>query len=128
MSGAGARVRTGPVVSGGPVTIGSMNEIKPNTLADDAVVLDVREPSEFSAGHAENAIHIPLGTLPARVNELPTVEGPLPIICRSGGRSGQATAWLEAQGIAAVNVDGGMLAWQNAGKKMVAEEGDPSVL
>ena len=60
--------------------------------------------------------------------ELPEVDGTLPIMCRSGNRSGRAVQWLVAQGYDVVNAEGGMLAWQAAGKQMVSETGEePSV-
>lgn len=92
----------------------------PIALADNAVVLDVREQHEWDLGHAPNAVHIPLGDLAARVGELPQVDGALPVTCRSGGRSARAVAWLVQQGYDATNVDGGMTAWAGAGKPMVA--------
>ena len=77
---------------------------------------------------AVGAVHIPLADLPARIGELPEVDGTLPIMCRSGNRSGRAVQWLVAQGYDVVNAEGGMLAWQAAGKQMVSETGDePSV-
>ena len=105
-----------------------MNEISVTELADDAVLLDVREPDEFAAGHAENAVHVPLGMVPARVADLPSVDGPLPVICRSGGRSAHAAMWLESNGIAAVTVAGGMQDWQAKGKAMVSDGDTPTVL
>ena len=42
----------------------------PATLPEDVVVLDVREPHEWAAGHIEGAVHIPLGVLPVRAQEL----------------------------------------------------------
>jgi rhodanese-related sulfurtransferase len=97
-------------------------------LPDDAVMVDVREPDEWERGHAPGAIHIPLADLPARVGELPEVDGALPVMCRSGNRSGRAVQWLVAQGYDVVNAEGGMLAWQAAGKPMVTEtEAEPSV-
>ncbi|WP_295702771.1 rhodanese-like domain-containing protein [Lapillicoccus sp.] len=92
----------------------------PIELADDAVVLDVREQDEWDLGHAPNAVHIPLGDLAARLGELPQVDGPLPVMCKGGGRSARAVAWLTQQGFEATNVDGGMTAWAAAGKQMVA--------
>ena len=50
------------------------------------------------------------------------------MICRSGGRSGQVVAWLNAQGIDAVNVDGGMRAWAGAAKPIVGDDGTPRVI
>lgn len=76
-------------------------------------VLDVRNPDEYEAAHVPGVILIPLGDLVERVDEVPT-EGTLPIICRSGGRSHQAAEWLRGQGVDAVNVAGGMLAWVQA--------------
>lgn len=98
-------------------------------LADDAVLLDVREPDEWAAGHAPNAVHIPLGDVPARLDELPEPDATLPVICRSGGRSSRAVQWLLAQGFEVVNVDGGMRAWAGAGKAMTADGGqEPTVI
>ncbi|WP_151523886.1 rhodanese-like domain-containing protein [Serinicoccus kebangsaanensis] len=87
-------------------------------VPDDAVVVDVREPDEWAAGHAPGAVHIPLGDLPARIDELPETTRSLPVVCRSGGRSGRAVQWLVQQGFDVVNVDGGMQAWSRGGKSM----------
>ena len=99
-----------------------MSEIPTTTVsdvADDAVVIDVREPNEWAAGHAPGAVHIPLGDLPMRLDDLPdTDSGPVAVVCRSGGRSGQAVAWLAQQGFDVVNLEGGMKAWQAAGKPL----------
>ncbi|HEU5144786.1 MAG TPA: rhodanese-like domain-containing protein [Dermatophilaceae bacterium] len=93
-------------------------------IDDDAVMVDVREPHEFAAGHAPGAILIPLGDLPHRLDDLPdTDDSPVAITCRSGNRSGRAVAWLTQQGFDVVNMDGGMLAWQAAGKPVVASSG-----
>ncbi|OQO90780.1 rhodanese-like domain-containing protein [Saccharomonospora piscinae] len=100
---------------------------------EEYVLLDVREPDEWAAGHAPDAIHIPLGDLPSRAGELPELadDRPVHVICRTGGRSARAAAWLNAAGIVdAVNVAGGMKTWQAAGRPMVGEHGDaaPEVL
>lgn len=106
----------------------SDDELQVSELADDAVMVDVREPGEWVAGHASGAVHIPLGELPSRTDELPAVDGPLPVVCRSGGRSGRAVEWLRANGYEVRNVAGGMQAWQREGKEMVAESGgEPTV-
>ncbi len=78
--------------------------------ASDETLLDVREHDEWNAGHAPHAVHIPLYELPDRLAEVPA-HRPLSVVCRVGGRSSQATAWLLAQGVEARNVEGGMLAW-----------------
>lgn len=94
----------------------------PRDLADDAVLLDVREQNEWDAGHAPNAVHIPLAEVPSRLDELPEQDEPLPVICRSGGRSSQAVAWLTQQGFDVVNVSGGMKTWHEAGKPIVGDQ------
>ena len=78
------------------------------------VVLDVRNPDEYEEAHVPGVVLIPLGELVERVDEVPT-DGPLPVICRSGARSMQAAEYLRGQGIDAVNVVGGTLAWIDAG-------------
>lgn len=94
-------------------------EIDVAELADrqeaGTVVLDVRNPDEYQAAHLPGVLLIPLGELVERVDEVPT-EGTLPVICRSGNRSRQAAEWLRGQGIDAVNVAGGILAWTDAGR------------
>ncbi|MTD56397.1 rhodanese-like domain-containing protein [Amycolatopsis pithecellobii] len=97
--------------------------------AENVTLLDVREDNEWSAGHAPGAVHIPLGELPARVSELPE-DQPLYVVCRSGGRSARATAWLNASGWDAVNVDGGMKSWHAEGHPVVSEQAgaEPEIL
>jgi rhodanese-related sulfurtransferase len=88
----------------------------------DAILLDVRENDEWAAGHAENAVHIPMNEIPARVAELPE-GGRVHVVCRVGGRSAQVTQYLIAQGVDAVNVSGGMLDWETAGRPVVDGNG-----
>ncbi|BDZ60037.1 hypothetical protein GCM10025872_36940 [Barrientosiimonas endolithica] len=104
------------------------DEIVPQDIADDAVVLDVREQDEWDAGHAPNAIHVPLGDLPTRLDDVPATDATLPVVCRSGGRSGRAVAWLSQQGYDVVNVDGGMKAWAQAGKPVESANGPGEVI
>ncbi|KAA2248892.1 rhodanese-like domain-containing protein [Solihabitans fulvus] len=95
----------------------------PETLPEGRVLLDVREDDEWAAGHAPNALHIPMGELAGRLAELPEDSDVL-VICRSGGRSARVTAYLNANGWDAVNVDGGMSQWAAAGRPMVSEIAD----
>jgi rhodanese-related sulfurtransferase len=98
-------------------------------LPDDALVVDVREADEFAAGHAPGAIHLAMGDVPARLDELPSTDESLPVVCRSGGRSGRTVQWLVQQGFDVVNVEGGMQSWQREGKAMTSENGqEPTVL
>ena len=82
-----------------------------------ALLLDVREADEYAQGHAPGSTLIPLGQLAQRLKELaPFKDKQVVLICRSGRRSQQATQMLEAAGFsAAANIEGGMLAWQQAG-------------
>jgi rhodanese-related sulfurtransferase len=99
----------------------------PTELPADATLLDVREDGEWRAGHAPDAVHIPMSAITERVSEIP--EGCVYVICRSGHRSAQVAAWLVAQGHEAVNVAGGMQAWAASGLPMIAEGGAaPGVL
>jgi len=101
-------------------------DLLPDPLPAGVVVLDVREDDEWVAGHVPGATHLPLGELVARADEVP--DGEVLVVCRVGGRSAQATAWLSGRGRAAVNLAGGMHAWDAAGRPMVSETGaDPTV-
>jgi rhodanese-related sulfurtransferase len=95
----------------------------PDPLPDELTVLDVREDFEWQAGHIDGALHVPLGELPDRLTEVG--DGQTLIVCRSGGRSGQAVAWLAEQGYDVVNLEGGMHDWADAGRPMVSESGAP---
>ncbi|MEP7089841.1 MAG: rhodanese-like domain-containing protein [Nocardioidaceae bacterium] len=91
----------------------------PDPLPDGLHVLDVREDDEWQHGHIEGATHIPLRDLPARVSEVG--EGQTLVVCKVGGRSSQAVAYLQQQGHDVVNLAGGMHDWQSAGRPMVSE-------
>jgi rhodanese-related sulfurtransferase len=75
------------------------------------VLVDVREPDEFAAGHIDGARLMPLGTVETAYRDLPkTVK--LVVYCRSGKRSAKAVSFLTAHGYSnAVSLDGGFLAW-----------------
>lgn len=101
----------------------------PNVLVDQlpspAVVLDVREDEEWTAGHIEGARHVPMFQVPNHIQyaEDLTPETPIVVVCKMGGRSAQVTAWLRQNGYDAVNLDGGMLAWAGSGRPMISEDG-----
>lgn len=104
-----------------------MSEV-PNTTVDSipaaAFLLDVREPDEWTAGHIDSAVHVPIAQIPDRISELPS-DRPIAVFCRGGGRSSRVTGFLVQNGIDAHNVSGGMQAWQAAGHPMVSENGQP---
>lgn len=78
------------------------------------VVLDVREPSEYAAGHIAGSTLIPLHQLPSRINELPK-DREIICVCASGSRSGSAARQLMKNGYTVLNLNGGMARWQRAG-------------
>lgn len=89
-----------------------------------AAVIDVREDDEWSAGHAPQAVLIPMSQVEGRLGEVST-ERPALVVCRSGGRSNTITQLLTRRGINAVNLAGGMRAWEDAGLPVVTDDGSP---
>lgn len=83
----------------------------------DALVLDVREQSEFADGRIAKAKHIPLGALANRLADLEKYKDkPIVAVCRSGNRSGIACGTLRKAGFQNLhNLAGGMMAWDQAG-------------
>lgn len=77
---------------------------------EDLYIIDVREDDEVAQGVIPGAQHIALGTIPERLGELDTTK-PYIIVCKAGGRSANACAYLEAQGFDVTNLEGGMLAY-----------------
>lgn len=91
----------------------------------DAVLLDVREPKEWAAGHAPQAQHVPLGQVtPAATPQ----DRPIIAVCRSGNRSGKAADALAAAGVRVHNLAGGMKAWAQAGLPVVTDDGEPGTV
>ena len=93
-------------------------------LDTGSVLVDVRTPDEWRAGHAAQAIHIPLEQLTRRLAELPA-DREIITVCRSGRRSAVATGLLRRHGRTAANLTGGMNAWAAAGLPIVTERGTP---
>jgi rhodanese-related sulfurtransferase len=94
-------------------------------LAEGSCVLvDVREQWEWDAGHAPNALHIPMGELDERIEELPD-DQKLLVICHSGGRSLTVASALARADFDVANVLGGMTAWTSAGGPVVTAPAQP---
>lgn len=74
-------------------------------------IIDVRETDEVAAGKIPGAVNIPLGLVEFRMHELDKSKEYI-MVCRSGGRSGRASQFLEGQGFKVINMAGGMLAWE----------------
>lgn len=87
----------------------------------DALVLDVREESEYDAGHIANSKHIPSDKIKDRIQELEKFKDkPIVVIYRSGVRSGAASSILHANGFSHVhNLAGGIDTWKQANLPIV---------
>jgi rhodanese-related sulfurtransferase len=91
----------------------------------EAVLIDVREPAEWTAGHAPQAVHLPL----AQVTPEAVAPGTTVIaVCRSGNRSGKAADLLAAAGVPVHNLAGGMGAWARAGFTVATDDGHPGAI
>jgi len=88
----------------------------------EAVALDVRERYEWEAGHIGSALHIPLGELTVRREELPRSKK-IVAVCRTGSRSGAATQALRRAGCEVENLSGGLVAWVRAGLPLDPPDG-----
>lgn len=94
----------------------------PSEWSESVILLDVREDEEWQHGHAAGAIHIPMAEIPSRIGEVePDAE--LFVVCRSGARSLRVVEYLARIGYEASNVDGGMVAWNAAGRPIVRDDG-----
>ncbi|MEA2664473.1 MAG: hypothetical protein QOI11_1417 [Candidatus Eremiobacteraeota bacterium] len=90
----------------------SVAELKRRRDAGEPLLLlDVREPDELATASVAGATAIPMGQIPARLDELPR-DVPIAVLCHSGGRSARVTQYLNQNGYpGAVNVAGGIDAW-----------------
>lgn len=79
------------------------------------LLVDVRSPEEFAAGHVTGAKNIPLGEVEARLAEFGAADKDVYVICQAGGRSAKVSATLAGKGYHPVNVEGGTGAWMSAG-------------
>ena len=97
------------------------------TLAAKDVLLDVRDESEFLAGHVPDAWFCPVAALESIRWDLPMLRR---IVCisRTGERSRDATDLLRQWGFNAANLAGGMLAWREDGRPVVRDDGEPGIV
>lgn len=104
----------------------NLPEVSTAAVGEDAYVLDVRDPDEWVAGHPRGAVHLPMMEIPGRMSEIPQ-DRDVVVVCRVGGRSAQVVAYLQAQGYERVsNLEGGLFAWQAAGRELISEDGQPA--
>jgi rhodanese-related sulfurtransferase len=97
-----------------------------NLLADGAILIDVRTDDEWEAGHDPRAQHLELAFLPDSYDALPR-ERTLVFVCRSGIRSRRAAEFVAEKGYSAVNADGGMVAWAEAGCELEGASDSPHI-
>lgn len=95
-------------------------------LDGEAILLDVREESEWEAGHAPMASLVPLARLPDVLDDLPH-DRLIICACRSGGRSQRAAIYLEEHGFDVANLAGGMLAWYAEDLPFESDDGDATI-
>jgi len=72
-------------------------------LANGALIIDVRTPEEYKAGHIKESVNIPLNVLPKKINDLKRKNKAVVTCCRSGARSGMAAQQLRSAGIEVEN-------------------------
>ena len=96
--------------------------LAPRIAKGEVTVIDVRNRTEYDAGHLPGSLHIPVGYLEERLAEIPR-EKPIVVQCQSGARSAIATSVLQRLGVQnAANLTGGFLAWQAAGHDVIHED------
>jgi len=87
-----------------------------------ALIVDVRELSEWNHGHAPEAVHIPMVRVEEQLHRIPK-DSDVIVCCRSGSRSSSVTTFLLSNGYKAVNLEGGMAAWHAHGLPVVNSNG-----
>lgn len=100
----------------------SASEASEKLAAGEIQLIDVRQPHEWEAGHIEGAEHIELNELPAQSEQIDK-DKPVVFQCKSGGRSAMATQAFAAAGYDAHNLEGGIIAWVEAGLPIEPADG-----
>lgn len=100
-------------MSDGPVPEITAQEAAAIAASGEGTLLDVRDLDEVAFASVSEAMHIPLADLASRRGELP-LDGRVAVFCHGGGRGARAVAVLRSAGIDAVNVRGGLRAWQQS--------------
>jgi hydroxyacylglutathione hydrolase len=96
-------------------------ELAPRLARGEVTVIDVRNRTEWEAGHLPDALHIPVGYLAERLAEIPR-DRPIVLQCQGGARSAIATSVLQRRGVAnAIDLLGGFQAWEAAGLPVVRD-------
>ncbi len=105
----------------GTVARTTVAELAPRLAGGTVTLVDVRNRSEWDAGHIAGALHIPGGHLAARLDEIPRGK-PVVLQCESGSRSAIAASVLQRLGrLDVANLRGGIVAWEAAGHEIVRD-------
>ena len=106
----------------------SLPSINAADVPEGTYILDVREDEEWDAGHPPGAHHVPMMTIPGRLDDVPSDEQVV-VLCRHGHRSAQVVGFLATRGRDnVVNLDGGIVEWVAAGRPIVTDDGrDPYI-
>lgn len=103
------------------VSLISLSDVD-NALSQAEVLIDVREESEFAAGHLPGAVHMSRGTIEGRLASVPALQRPdarIVLYCRTDARAALAARSLQSMGYTRVCViEGGYAAWTQAGRKV----------
>jgi rhodanese-related sulfurtransferase len=104
-----------------------LDPLPANDLLPDALALDVREAYEYEAGHIEGSLHIPIGQIQTRWEELDK-ERQIVVVCQIGQRSDLVAGFLRDNGYDAANLAGGLTAWTTSGLPLVSESSPGDVV
>jgi len=119
------RLRYRDAVTSHPVDVTDIDPAEADRLvAAGALLLDVREDDEWAAGHAPEAVHLPMGQVADRMGEL-AADRTIVCMCRAGGRSQSVAVHLAGSGFDVRNAAGGMQAWAAHGLPVVDAAGAP---
>lgn len=94
------------------------NELSERLARREIALVDVRQPAELRNGRVRGSINIPLAQLRDRLHELDR-DRPVAFLCQSGARSSRATGIALGAGYDAVNLRGGIMAWNRAGLPVI---------
>lgn len=97
-------------------------------LRSGATLLDVRDNTEWNAGHAPGAVHIPVRNVGDQAPKRIAKGRPVIVTCRTGSRSRGATRILREKGIEAYHLVGGMSAWESAGGRVIGNGNRPGIV
>jgi len=121
LSGCGQPAAPAPVTADGQIDLAALPAlVDPTTVnqireRSDVLLIDVREQSEYDAGHIPGITLIPMGEIPNRLADIPKDKTVI-VSCQSGRRSAQVASFLQEQGFTNVHdLDGGFSAWERAG-------------